>query len=589
MVITHFNSQRMVYVSEYQRAHKTKTTQQSVRSKQSSRHEMQHNSIAYQLAVANPNALSAPQILQLQHTMGNQAVMQLLKNHDTTQLATVSPKQANNTGLPDNLKTGVENLSGHDMSDIRVHYNSSQPEQLGALAYTQGTNIHVAPGQERHLPHEAWHVVQQAQGRVSPTTQMKGFQINDNEGLEREATEMGNKALALNKKSPQITPSVNSRPLQTKRVLQGYFIGAASATTDANALSGQDRQADNSFRDPNDPNHKDIAISAKNPTGVDSLKISEDGKLAVENTGGDRQAKVFFGETTVINKSNKELLNKGSKYILQVKSANAITVPDARGKNHSLAAIEPVENPDYQKKSTMKKVSARLGGQSHGNSLSVDATCIAVAERIMNKRYGSGGAATLNVNMKKLGLKTTVEQGQWAAALADAITKNGKRKNGAINENIIAQAYGQFVNANPAAALKIAKSLKVNEFADPKVGEAFISESVGMPGPHGITNWLLDPTGATDTDLLTDDANVRGGKRRTGWGNHAGAVVAESGGNKVTMENYARKGEDPALVASDNIFYFAMYGPPTKPDQTWHRQWSRGNAPIANAITGILQ
>ena len=69
------------------------------------------------------------------------------------------------------------------MDDVKVHYNSSQPAQLNALAYTQGSDIHVAPGQEQHLPHEAWHVVQQAQGRVQPTMQMKdGVPVNDDGG-----------------------------------------------------------------------------------------------------------------------------------------------------------------------------------------------------------------------------------------------------------------------------------------------------------------------------------------------------------------------------------------------------------------------
>ncbi|BAY21391.1 hypothetical protein NIES2100_11450 [Calothrix sp. NIES-2100] len=97
----------------------------------------------------------------------------------------------NQTGLPDALKAGVENLSGYSFNDVRVHYNSPQPAQLQALAYTQGTEIHLAPGQEEHLPHEAWHIVQQMQGRVKPTMQMKGVQINDDRGLEREADVMG--------------------------------------------------------------------------------------------------------------------------------------------------------------------------------------------------------------------------------------------------------------------------------------------------------------------------------------------------------------------------------------------------------------
>jgi hypothetical protein len=112
------------------------------------------------------------------------------------QLKEQSSAKPNNTGLPDNLKSGIESLSGMSMDSVRVHYNSPQPAQLNALAYAQGTDIHVAPGQEQHLPHEAWHIVQQAQGRVRPTMQMKdGVPINDDEGLEHEADVMGAKAL----------------------------------------------------------------------------------------------------------------------------------------------------------------------------------------------------------------------------------------------------------------------------------------------------------------------------------------------------------------------------------------------------------
>ena len=79
----------------------------------------------------------------------------------------------NTTGMPDQLKSGVEQLSGIDMSDVKVHYNSDQPAQLQAHAFAKGTDIHIAPNQQQHLPHEAWHVVQQKQGRVKPTIQMK--------------------------------------------------------------------------------------------------------------------------------------------------------------------------------------------------------------------------------------------------------------------------------------------------------------------------------------------------------------------------------------------------------------------------------
>ncbi|HET6991789.1 MAG TPA: DUF4157 domain-containing protein, partial [Bacteroidia bacterium] len=105
---------------------------------------------------------------------------------------------ASNTGLPDHLKSGIENLSGISMSDVKVHYNSPKPAQLQAHAYAQGSEIHIASGQEKHLPHEAWHVVQQKQGRVRPTMQMKGkVNVNDDFSLEKEADVMGRKALQV--------------------------------------------------------------------------------------------------------------------------------------------------------------------------------------------------------------------------------------------------------------------------------------------------------------------------------------------------------------------------------------------------------
>ncbi len=87
------------------------------------------------------------------------------------------------------------------MDDVHVHYNSSKSAQMQALAYTQGTDIHVGPRQERHLAHEAWHVVQQMQGRVKPTMQAKNMPINDDQGLEREADLMGRKAENIGQRS----------------------------------------------------------------------------------------------------------------------------------------------------------------------------------------------------------------------------------------------------------------------------------------------------------------------------------------------------------------------------------------------------
>lgn len=122
-------------------------------------------------------------------------------------------------GLPENLQKGVEHLSGQSMQDVNVHYNSDQPEKLGAHAYAQGTDIHIAKGQEKHLAHEAWHVVQQKEGRVKPTVQKKDkIPINDDAALEKEADIMGAKAITLGKQNSD-TP-LPSQPLFANPAIQ---------------------------------------------------------------------------------------------------------------------------------------------------------------------------------------------------------------------------------------------------------------------------------------------------------------------------------------------------------------------------------
>lgn len=147
------------------------------------------------------NLMYAKPMQRMESNGALQAKNSFHSNQEPAQIGGASEApRPNNSGLPDKLKSGIENLSGINMDHVKVHYNSDKPAQLQAHAYAKGDEIHIAPGQEKHLPHEAWHVVQQAQGRVRPTAQMKGdVQLNDNAGLEREADEMGSRANSLSR------------------------------------------------------------------------------------------------------------------------------------------------------------------------------------------------------------------------------------------------------------------------------------------------------------------------------------------------------------------------------------------------------
>jgi len=150
---------------------------------------------------------------------GHKNVMQRVAGEPAIRSRTGMNQAARPGGLPLPLKAGLEQLSGVSLTQVRVHANSPRPAQFDALAYTQGRDIHLGPGQGKHLPHEAWHVVQQMQGRVSPTAQVNGAAVNNDENLEREADVMVTKAVqAKGSESATETRTIEHSVLQRRRV-----------------------------------------------------------------------------------------------------------------------------------------------------------------------------------------------------------------------------------------------------------------------------------------------------------------------------------------------------------------------------------
>jgi len=114
-------------------------------------------------------------------------------------IANIQLKKQGNTGFLDKLKSGIENLSDYSTDDVRVDYNSSKPVKLQLHSYAQGNDIHLGARQEKRIPHESWNVVQR-KGRVRATLQMKVLvNVNDDAGLENEASRMGGKTLLIMK------------------------------------------------------------------------------------------------------------------------------------------------------------------------------------------------------------------------------------------------------------------------------------------------------------------------------------------------------------------------------------------------------
>jgi hypothetical protein len=99
--------------------------------------------------------------------------------------------------LDEDLRLGMESAFGADFSKVRIHEGCLAPA-VGALAFTYGNEIHVAPGlyeprtpRGRHLiAHELVHVLQQRAGKVDLSAH-DDVEIVNERVLEAEALQAG--------------------------------------------------------------------------------------------------------------------------------------------------------------------------------------------------------------------------------------------------------------------------------------------------------------------------------------------------------------------------------------------------------------
>jgi len=111
-------------------------------------------------------------------------------------------RKANSTGMPNDVRDKMETAFNTDFSDVKIHNNSPESEKIGAIAYTQGTDLHFTTGAfnpettkgQEVLGHELTHVVQQKQGSVQANEHFGGLALNTSSHLEKQADLFGTKA-----------------------------------------------------------------------------------------------------------------------------------------------------------------------------------------------------------------------------------------------------------------------------------------------------------------------------------------------------------------------------------------------------------
>ncbi|WP_329587100.1 DUF4157 domain-containing protein [Kitasatospora sp. NBC_01250] len=145
----------------------------------------------------------SPDLLRLQATVGNAAVVQRLRQAgrlgssdgpEAVQRSAVHDVlRSPGRPLDDGTRTEMESRFGADFSDVRIHDDGAAKASaagVGARAYTSGHHVVIgAGGADRHtLAHELTHVIQQRQGPVAGSDTGDGLRVSDPaDRFEREA------------------------------------------------------------------------------------------------------------------------------------------------------------------------------------------------------------------------------------------------------------------------------------------------------------------------------------------------------------------------------------------------------------------
>lgn len=462
--------------------------------------------------------------------------------------------------LPHDVRQKMERAFSTSFADVRVHV-SPQPASLGAQAFTHGSNIHFAHGHydpasprgRQLLAHELAHVVQQRTGRARNPFG-SGIAVLHDPALEAEAERLSARVMTASAPAPAPAPQAAAAgAVHPSRAVQPYWTlpswkiykqmpyfsrvgypyavignGTLAAQEPANGINGKHQ-----FLTQKRGNTANVV----NGSGV-NLRISDDGNMAIEDTDlTHRQPKVFFATNSVIATSNNALIQVNSNFRLRA-TGNHITIGFwTEMKKLSEVTVDYLQN---------------------GNIVSPD-----LAPQNCNEIAGE----VIGENGTRLGMydKYIDEVGKLVPDSYQAWDDAN------FSDTQLAVLTQDYVNHKNKWFGNRLKSNKLNQYATPGVGHAFMIAAIGPATRH-------DDGSGTVRDLDTNR------DIRAKWHFHFGGVVAQSGTDRITLENYAR--DDKREGNPDPRWYFQMYG--EKKGQSFHEAHNRTGG-YANAITHTAQ
>ena len=498
--------------------------------------------------------------------------------------------------LPAAVQSRMQALFGADFSQVRIHVDN-RAATLGAVAFAQGMNLHFAPGRydpaspagQRLLGHELAHVVQQRTGRAQNPFG-GGLALVQDPGLEAEAERMGLRAVAA-LAAPIAAVTAVTRPIAPVRpvppatparrpagIAQPYFkIVPENVHTRRDALRpGAPRalvSATPSFHGQEEGGEEFLAGGRARIVSADrvALRVSDDCQMAIEDSDlRNRQPKVFFATAAVFRQSRIDLERVASGFRL-VQGSETLRLLTATGVEHTLRSIYPLptgvrRSPELSRVTANQNcndiASSVIGTRANAKAVlaspptGVPATVRTVTNQVHNTvadlvaRVLREADTGLVYNDRRV-----VTNAEWKEDSVAAARK--------MREAII-QVSRDYTDAlRSGSADRLLAQLGINRHAAPEVGDAFVIHAVAAEDEDGeVTDWAARRS------------------FRPRWSYHWGGVVAKSGTDVITLENYDRA--TGGNRDSDPRWYFQMYG--RGRDQSFHEVWAASND-FANPIT----
>ncbi|MFJ2746141.1 DUF4157 domain-containing protein [Streptomyces sp. NPDC087440] len=488
-------------------------------------------------------------------------------------------------GLETGLRTELEQrFGGADFSGALIHRGSQARESaalLDAKAYTSGPHIVVGGDMSmKDWAHEFAHFQDQQQGPVPGRDNGQGVSVSTpGDSGERHAEQ---KADEVMRGPSPVQRTVSGRESGQDRGPAAHPGGGGCAGGDGCGGPGPSVQrmhvikagsAEYPAKNPDsddffvgqEPNDRDSWFDEQSShappkphlvyKGEVDLAVSDGFDLAVEHAGAGQEPKNFFATDKQFSDSVKKLpgahQNKGMSLS---KTGRTLTI-EGRGKKVTLYEIEP-------------KLRKEKGGpKTKGLEVTGPQRCNEMIGVVTGKRSMARGADAQYWEVLEKFLVRLDPQGGWKGRYQEAMDlgSDGDTEPYMRTTEAMSGRFQELVKEDEEKAEAALKALGINQHAPtPKVGE-------GM------------------TTMTQPNAEQAGGMRgATPF--HFGGVIARSGDDYITMENYFREQKEgtlPTSSANDPLWYFRMYG--QEAGRTWHEGWTGAGLFVGATITMTLR